>query len=79
MVEEVGSHKKHDTLQDELEGQSGEKLLKAGAIHRNVCIVYLFLLFFVLILLVLFKNKYFGFLRKISALTSGALPLGHAI
>lgn len=45
MVEEVGSHKKHDTLQDELEGQSGEKLLKAGAIHCNVCIVYLFFVF----------------------------------
>lgn len=46
MVEEVGSHKKYDTLQDKLEGQSGEKLLKAGAVHCNVCIVYLFLLFF---------------------------------
>lgn len=75
MVEEVGSHKKHDTLQDELEGQSGEKLLKAGAIHCNVCIVYFFLLFSLLILLVLFKNKHFRFLSKISAPTSVAFAI----
>lgn len=78
-VEEIGSHKKSDPVQDELEELTAVRNL-SGFLQLTVMPVLSSCSFlFCFIHLVPFANRYFRFLCKIPALTSAAAPSGHTV